>query len=164
MSTFQKLTITALLSCFSSLVLADSGLYIGAKTGVIEPDASSYDADDDNPVALQLGYDFGLFALQAEAYSAESEVKALGDDAELDVIAAYGVFRTSGFFYFMAKGGLVDGEIALSGFDSDDTAVSYGIGAGLNFGDFIFVEAEYTLFDVDNVDFDFFGVSANIKF
>ncbi len=143
---------------------ADSGFYIGGKTGVLEPDSSGFDADDDNPLALQLGYSFGPLSIQAEAYSTESEVEGAGSDAELDVVALYGVFRTDGFFYFMAKGGVVDGEVTFSGASLDDTTTSYGLGAGINFADFLFVEAEYLLYDIDNVDVDFFGVSANFKF
>lgn len=165
MKTTLKFVLVAALGIFSSPLFAD--FYIGAKTGVLEPDASGFDADDDNPLALQLGYSFGPLSLQGEFYSSESEVETLGTDAELDVIGVYGVFRTPGFFYFMAKGGLVDGEVNVIGspeFDQDDTTLSYGIGAGLDLADFIFIEAEYVLYDVENVDFDFFGVSANIKF
>lgn len=163
MKLITKLVLIAVLGIFSLPSLAD--FYIGGKTGVLEPDNNSFDADDDNPLALQLGFTFGPFAIQGEAYSAESEVENAGfSDADLDVLAVYGVFRTPGFIYFMAKGGFVDGEVSASGFSEDDTALSYGIGGGLNLADFIFIEAEYTLFDVDNTDFDFFGVSANFKF
>ena len=103
-----------LLSIIAVPLMADSGFYIGGKTGVLEPDNSGFDADDDNPLALHLGYSFGPLSIQGEAYSSESEVDALGADAELDVLALYGVFRTPGFVYFMAKGGLVDGEVKIS--------------------------------------------------
>ena len=164
MKLIMKFFATATLTLFAASVWADSGLYIGGKTGVLSPDASGYNADDDNPLALHIGYSFGPFSLQAEAYSSESEVNNSGSDAKLDVVGLYGVFRTDGFLYFMAKGGLVDGEIKYSGLSQDDTSVSYGLGLGLNFADFIFVEAEYLLFDVEDTDFDFVGVSANIKF
>jgi len=158
-----KILILVVLAVFSSPLFAE--FYIGAKTGVLSPDNNDYDADDDNPLALQVGYAFGAFAIQGEAYSSESEVENSGTDAELDVIAVYGVFRTSGALYFMAKGGMVDGEVSVSGVGSeDDTALSYGLGLGFNIGDHFFVEGEYTLFDVESTDFDFLGVSANFKF
>jgi opacity protein-like surface antigen len=162
MKLITKLLLVAVLGAFSLPSLAD--FYIGGKTGVLDPDNNDFDADNDNPLALQLGFTFGPFAIQGEAYSSESEVENSGFDADLDVLAVYGVFRTPGFIYFMAKGGLVDGEVSAPGFNQDDTALSYGIGAGFNLADFIFIEAEYTLFDVEDTDFDFFGVSANIKF
>lgn len=152
------------LSLLSSTVLADSGFYIGGKTGVLDPESNDYDADADNPVALQAGLSLGNFAIQAEAYSSESEVDNAGTDAELDVVALYGVYRTDGFIYFMAKGGLVDGEITESGASKDDSSISYGLGGGINFADFIFIEAEYIRYDIDDVEVDFLGLSANLKF
>lgn len=158
-----KLLLIASLAVFSSPLFAD--IYIGAKTGVLEPeDISGFDVDDDNPVALQLGYSFGPFSLQGELYSTKNEVRNAGTDAELDVLGIYGVFRTPGFIYFMAKGGVVNGDVETNFGDFDDTSISYGIGLGLDFVDFIFVEAEYLQYDIEDVDIDFFGVSANIKF
>lgn len=166
MNTLNAMTAVLAISVLSANVYAErgNGFYVGLKTGVIEPDTNGYDLDDDNPIVIQGGYDFSGFAAQAEYYSFDSDIDNELFSADFSVLGLYGAFRTSGFAYLMGKAGLVIGEVEIGGYDESDTTFSYGVGAGLNFDDFIFAEVEYTIIEIDEVDLDFFSISANLKF
>ena len=57
LSTMIAVTVLSVASV-SAYAEQGSGLYIGLKSGVMEPDASGVDLDDDNPIIVQGGIDF----------------------------------------------------------------------------------------------------------
>lgn len=162
---YKMLSVAVLVVASANLYAErDSGFYVGAKTGILEADAGDFDIDDDNPIAIVGGYDFGGLAIQGEYYSAENAVKGTPYDIESDVLAVYGVYRTDGFVYFMGKAGVVQGDSEVGGLSDDDTAFSYGLGVGLNFSDTFEVEAEYLIYEIEDVDVEFLAITAILKF
>ena len=143
------------ISITATLANADEGLYIGAKTGVMNIYDSRYDAK--TPIALQAGYNFtNNFAIEGEYTSTNFDFntntifnKSNGDSTTL---ALYGVYRSEGELYGKFKAGVLSEKITLYSLfvneQVSDTGFSAGIGAGYRFEN-VSIEVEYTMIEKD---------------
>lgn len=134
----------------------DPGFYLGLKTGNMDFDISSIDAD--TPMGVLLGYQFNSFAVELEGSNTDINIDGsfFGGDTDFTSVALYGVYRTDGQFYFKAKAGIARNEIG----SISDTGLAGGIGGGINF-DQVSVEAEYTVLDSD---VNFISIGLNVYF
>jgi len=163
----------------------DSGFYLGGSVGNAKADYSEDTdfgdidfSDEDNAYKIFAGYNFGLVPflnLAVEgAYvdfgSFEDEVRGLPGKVEADADA----FTAAGLVGFdlgpvglFAKAGLVswDGDVkALGESDSQSgTDPLYGVGAKIQLGSFA-VRAEYEMYDLDELEIDYFSVGASYTF
>lgn len=162
---------------FANLSMAadTTGLYIGAKAGVLGIDANTADItwDDAMPVGLLIGYQIpvegGDFALEFEMNKADLDVTVSNQKGTLDfkTTALYGAYRSEGNFFYKLKAGILKEEItgAESGvfkaFSVSDTGISVGFGGGIRLANNITIEAEYTIIEED---VNYFSVGANFNF
>jgi hypothetical protein len=140
-------------------------IYLGIKGGLMMPDISSLDN------AFNFGLQFGgyvhqdpkigSFAIEGEATITLSDgdvsLGAIDGDWDVDVVAAYGVYRSPGEVYFKGKLGLAyeDVTVDYSGLGSasdDDFNISLGFGVGWNIPEQGSLELEYTIIEED-IDF-----------
>lgn len=159
----KHLALLVLLSFYTSI--AHSDLYIGAKGGVMAV-SDDISFDDATSIGAVLGAnikDSGL-AIEGELTTSVSSAEhKTTDGAELDIytIALYGVYRSSGNFYFKGKGGLVYEYLNISGFifpiEGESIGLSLGAGGGFRINDTASLEIEYTIIESD-IDFISLGI------
>lgn len=183
LSTFMAVTL--LLLPGAVFAGSDSGLYVGASVGSSQldysdndPDLGQVDFDDDDAgYKVFAGFNFGIVPLVDVAVEGayvdfgqfSGKINNIGDN-DLDVTGwtlaglAGAKLGPVGLF---AKVGAIDWDGDLEGsFGSgsdDGTDPLYGIGARFQLMSFQ-VRAEYELFDLDNVDIDYFSVGAAYTF
>lgn len=151
----KKLIATALLGAglLAGTAQAEQvgGLYVGITGGVDKIDVDDLpgvDFDDGDVVGVLAGMRFAN-GLAIELAGAQSEADtSLGCQLDLDTLALYGAWRSSGTVYFKARVGLLKEEADLCGASEDDSGLSLGAGAGVRFG-MVAVEAEYTVVEED---------------
>lgn len=162
---------------FANLSMAAdiTGLYIGAKSGVLSVDADTADItwDDATPLGLLIGYQVpvegGDFALEFEMNKADLDVTVSNQKGELDfqTIALYGAYRSEGNFFYKLKAGILKEEITgaesamFNAFSESDTGLSVGFGGGVRLANNITIEAEYTIIEAD---VGYLSVGANFNF
>jgi len=179
------------LSAAIALILAsqaqagsDSGFYIGGSIGQASLDYSDSDPDfedvdfedDDTGYKVFGGYNFGLLPLvdvAAEvAYvdfgSMEDDISGTTVKLDSSALTAAGVVGLKlGLFGLFGKVGVVnwDTDVRAFGFDDSESGTDpyYGIGAKIQLGS-LAVRGEYEIFELDNVDVDYFSVGASITF
>ena len=160
----KKINLAALLftGVLSTSVMAASepGFYLGGSFGTASIDAEYF--EDPSVAGLTIGYDFGNnWSMEFQTLSGEADLdfssSTLSGEHTLDTTALYGVWRSEGDLYFKGKVGFLKETIdttvssgSLSSSSStDDSGLSYGIGAGYRITDNVIVEAEYTIIEAD---------------
>ena len=162
---------------FTNLSIAAdiTGLYIGAKSGLLSVDADTTDIkwDDAIPLGLLIGYQVpvegGDFALEFEMNKADLDVTVYNQKGSLDfqTIALYGAYRSEGNFFYKLKAGFLKEEITggesviFNAVSESGTGLSVGFGGGVRLANNITIEAEYTIFEAD---IGYLSVGANFNF
>ncbi|VUD56719.1 hypothetical protein TDB9533_02364 [Thalassocella blandensis] len=143
------------------------GLFM-ADSGDAGSDSVSVDVDDGSGFGIQLGYKVNdNIAVEFEYLSTSLDVEfstdtlSASDSLDVDTMAIYGVYRTSGDFYFLGKAGLLSEDVSGPGESGSDTGLSFGIGGGATINEMLSVEAEYTILEDD---ISFFGVTGRYHF
>lgn len=158
MSIAKKLLGVAVLGALSTGALAqEEGITLGAKLAFdvsVDTDFGDFDGDG---FGINAGYGFGN-GVSAEIEFISGEIDDV--DADFDLMAIYGTYRSNGDAYFLGKLGYADGELETL----DDTGLSYGIGGGYRFNEQFSVEGEYTMFDFDDIDADMIAIGARYHF
>lgn len=185
----KRITLSVLavpLAILSSTVYAgsDSGFYVGASVGSAQidyteddPVVGDIDFDDDDAgykifggynigiipivdVAVEVAYvDFGTFDGAIDTTKSELEVDGYTGAALAGVnLGPVGLFLKAGVISW-------DGDIstAVGGASEDGTDPLYGIGAKFQLSSFQ-VRAEYELYDLDEIDVDYFSLGAAYTF
>ena len=164
----------------------DSGIYIGGSVGSANIDYSDNSDDigridfDDDDVGYKIfvGYNFGIIPLidlgiegsYVDFGSQDGKIGGIsGNEVEATAWSAFGVAGlTFGPFGIFAKAGVaewsvdVDPKNARSFSESDNDPV-YGIGAKFQIASFA-IRAEYEMFELGDVDMDFYSVGAAYTF
>ncbi len=120
----------------------------GIKVGSMDFDG----AGSDTAMGIQLGYR-ATPRVAAELELLKTEIGRI----DVDSMAVYGTYRSSGDLYFLGKIGIA----SLDGAGDSETGISYGLGGGIAVGNNLSFEAEYTVLDSD---VSFFGVTGKITF
>ena len=170
------LTTAGLMS--SNLMAAESGMYIGVKTGTMAVDSSAF--DDTSAITFALGFnvnenvgfeiELGRSSagnIDMSVYDGFSVVKVTGE-YEISTAALYATFRSSDPLYVKGKIGILSEKVDFElDFDcgapcsesEDESGLSYGVGVGYNFGA-ASIELGYTLIEED-VTYASLGVQLN---
>jgi len=149
--------------CFlvaSNAQAAMSQFYAGGKIGLMLVDATGF--DDAVSIGVVAGkpvteIQLGTIAVEGELTTtvAGGDVSAFGFSGDWDVttVAAYGVYRSYGEYFFKGKAGLlyedVDVDFAGSNDSDSDLGLSLGIGGGWNLSEKANLELEYTIIESD---------------
>jgi hypothetical protein len=159
MSLIKKSILVAALGLFSFGAMAgEPGVVAGLKFGKSMIDADGF--DDGTAKGVTFGYDFGnSWSLELDVVRSEFDIEGFSGD--LDWTAIYGVYRSEGNAYFLAKIGGLKEEISFLGSSESETGLSYGIGGGFRVNDNFSLEAEYTIIESD---VNFLGLGARYKF
>lgn len=146
MEKFFKIVLVSLGICaFSVSAIADEkgSFSLGVKLGQMDVDVDG--ADGNSATGLNLGYALSEnWALELEIIQGGFEVTGFGD-FDIDTMAIYGTYRSSGDGYFLGKVGYLNEDIE----GTSDSGASFGIGGGYRFTDAFAVEAEYTIIESD---------------
>jgi len=163
----KNLFLITLLSLSASI--AHSELYIGAKGGVMSI-SNDIPFDDATSIGILLGANIqnSGIAIEGELTTTVSAADhKTNSNTELDIytLAIYGVYRSSGDFYFKGKGGLVYEYLKISGFvlplEGEDLGLSLGAGGGFRINDNATLELEYTIIESD---IDYISLGINFAF
>lgn len=159
MSLIKKSILVAALGLFSFGAMAgEPGVVAGVKFGNAMIDVDGL--DDGSAKGVTFGYDFGnSWALELDVV--QSEFDYPGGSGDLDWMGVYGVYRSEGKAYFLAKIGALKEEISAEGESESDTGASYGLGGGFRINDNFSLELEYTIIESD---VNFLGLGARFKF
>ena len=162
----------------SNLMAAESGMYVGVKTGTMAVDSSAF--DDASAMAFSLGFNINENVgfevelgrssagdIDMSVYNGYSVVSVTGE-YEISTTALYATFRSSDPLYVKGKIGILSEKVdfdfdidcgsACSG-SEDESGLSYGVGVGYNFGA-ASVELGYTLIEED-VNYMSLGLQLN---
>lgn len=126
----------------------EPGFTLGLKTGIISIDEES-SGDDGSGKGINLGYTFGVAAIELELLRGEFDFR--GGKADVNTAAIYGTFRSAGAGYFLGKFGyLIKKDIEFPGFSRSKSGprIGLGVGGGYRFNDVFGLEAEFTMIDV----------------
>jgi hypothetical protein len=149
----RALAVTALLAGIAFTPLAAADWYFGAKAGSMMIDVGGM--DDPSNAGVMVGHEWGVvlgdIGVQGEITSSIDDGSYAGQDVSIDTQAVYGVFRTAGPVYFIAKLGMLREDVTIGSVSDDDTGSSAGLGVGFSIGLAQF-EVEYTQIE-DDVDF-----------
>ncbi len=172
-------TILAFSLAFSFIIYAnDSPFYYGVKAGVMSLDNTGAGAgvsiDDATNVAFVIGYKLskignGNLAIEGEISTtvAGGDVNIIGftGDWDIDTLAVYAVYRSSGNIYFKGKAGILYEDVGFSivgiSDSGSDEGFSAGIGMGWKMGKSNALEVEYTVIEED---IDYISVGYNFRF
>lgn len=140
----------------SSQVFAND-FYAGVKFAQVSVDypGSGFGTTTDSDVGTGLvlgrslnGVDVELELMTASVDSDEVSIESV----DIDTIAVYAVYRSTGDMYFKGKAGFISESVTMKTIygnrSADDSGLSYGIGGGYRFGN-LAVEAEYTIIEAD---------------
>jgi OmpA-OmpF porin, OOP family len=177
---FNGLALLGLFAGTTALAETQPGFYVGAGIGqaTLEVDEIGFDADD---TAFKVfgGYNFNQnFAVELAYFDAGKPNQDIGVgnlEVALDGInvSAVGRVPLGDVFTLFGKLGYAsyDGEITgriggqpVSGGDSSDEDLSYGIGGAFNIGPSFELRAEYEAFDVSDGAFNVLSASGLFKF
>jgi len=143
-----------------------SDYYLGASTGIIKFESSTKDPVN---ASLNLGYNFSnTWALEGQ-YSKSirdgeidrNKVNIINGnyDYDLESIAAYGVYRSSGKMYVKAKAGLVYNDIG--GYSSTELGFGAGVGFRITDNTATNIELEATVIDQKTT---YYSIGVNFGF
>ena len=181
---FSFLILNASLLYSTNSLAGDSGFYLGGSLGSADvrynedlPDAGDIDFDDDD-----LGYKvFGGFNINWLEFldtAVELSYVDFGEQdgtvadvrSELDVDAWTATVLGGidiGPFGLFAKAGLAswDGDVSASGDSGSDDGTDpvYGVGLKFQLGSFA-IRGEYEMYDLDEIDIDYFSIGASYTF
>ena len=161
----------------------DSGIYIGGSVGSANIDYSDngddIDFDDDDlGYKIFVGYNFGIIPLidlgiegsYVDFGSQDGKIAgASGNEVEATAWSAFGVAGlTFGPFGIFAKAGVAEWNVDVDprnarSFSESDNDAAYGIGAKFQTASFA-IRAEYEMFELGDVDMDFYSVGAAYTF
>ena len=138
--------------------------YIGVKGGPLIIGHSIPFNDDGVMLSILFGHDFPDSGWAVEGEFSTTVSKATSDrdgygDLGVTTLGGYGVYRTSGRFYFKAKIGLlyeyltssvtgIGGGVTID-VDGPGMSIPVGIGGGMCIGDKLTAEIEYTMIEAD---------------
>lgn len=171
----KKIILLILSVTFSSTLLAAEGsdIYVGASYNNVAIDFSKANIEDTAGIGIVFGIDFGKnWAFEAEYLnSGKADMDyTVGtiETAKIQIrsLAVYGVFRTSGKFYFKARAGLAanlvditdikcSGSLCINSLFDDSAGLALGVGGGISITEKMKLELEYKLI---NSDIDIFGL------
>ncbi len=157
----KVLLLAVLLSCGSTALAADNGIYVGGSIGQaraeLEEGNFSLDGDDTGFKVIAGIRPLDWLAVEAN-YVNFGEAEDSGFELDADGISAFAVgFLAVGPVDLFAKGGLVswEGTLSAAGFGDlvkeDGTDLAYGVGAQFRIWS-MSLRAEYEIFDVDDID------------
>lgn len=139
---------------FAPAAMAD--LYFGVNAGAMMIDGASF--DDPVNAGVLIGKEWGVVAgdigVQAEFTTTINDGTYVGypppyvHDVTIDTLALYGVFRTAGPIYLIAKAGVLHEEVEVGPASADDTGLAAGVGLGFSIG-VAQLELEYTQIEED---------------
>lgn len=138
----------ALTAGFAPVATAD--WYFGAKAGPMLIDT----ANVGNPTnaGVMIGKEWGVVigdvGVQGEFTTSTTKGKYAGSDVSVDTQAVYGVFRTAGALYLIAKAGMLREDVKIGAASSTDSGSSVGLGVGFSLG-VAQLELEYTQVEKD---------------
>lgn len=154
------LAVTMLVAGLVFTPVAAADWFFGAKAGPMMVDVGGM--DDPTNAGVMVGHEWGVvlgdIGVQGEITSSIDDGSYAGQDVSVDTQAVYGVFRTAGPVYFIAKMGVLREDVTIGSVSDDDTGSSAGLGVGFSIGLAQF-EVEYTQIE-DDVDF----LSVGIRF
>lgn len=127
--------------------------FFGAKAGPML--VAGNGVGDPTNAGVMIGREWGVvlgdIGVQGEITTSIDKGKSGGQDVSVDTQAIYGVFRTAGALYLIAKAGLSREELKNGAASASDTGSSLGLGVGFSIGLAQF-EVEYTQIKKD-IDF-----------
>lgn len=133
---------------FTPIAAAD--WYFGAKAGPMLIDTAG--VGDPTNAGVMIGKEWGVVigdvGVQGEFTTSTSKGKYAGNDVSVDTQAIYGVFRTAGALYLIAKAGMLREDVKIGGVSSTDSGSSVGLGVGFSLG-VAQLELEYTQVEKD---------------
>jgi hypothetical protein len=144
-------------------------LYISGKVGFLDADLGGF--DNAINIGVMVGYD--LYQFPVGTVSVEGEFTTTladgdidgGGEWDADTLAAYGVYRSLGEFYFKGKAGVHRQDIKSDSGgpipDAEDTTLAFGVGGGWRMDRNSGIEVEYT---AGSDELDFVSVGYVIRF
>lgn len=148
----------ALLAGMTFAPLAAADWFVGAKAGPMMVDVPGI--SDPTNAGVMIGTEWGVVVgdvgVQAELTDTIDDGSIGGSAVSVNTQALYGVVRTAGPIYFIAKAGVLREEVTVGSASESDTGSSVGLGIGFSIGLAQF-ELEYTQIEED-VDFLSLGV------
>ncbi len=160
-------------TAFGAQAAQDTGFYVGAGAGQSYVDERGYD-DEDTAFSVFGGYQFnrwfGLEAGYADFGKLEPDAAGATLEANSVYLTAVGTLPFTEKFSGYAKAGFQrwDLDTAIPGLsgtrDDSGTDPTYGIGLQYSFNDAFALRAEYSRFEVEDVDLDLAQVQARFDF
>lgn len=124
--------------------------YFGANTGPMLIDASGM--DDPTNAGVLIGHEWGVVigdvGVQGELTTTINDGSYSGSNVSVDTQAIYGVLRTAGPMYLIAKAGVLHEDVKIGSKSSADSGSSAGLGIGFSLG-VAQIEVEYTQIEKD---------------
>ena len=152
-----------------SALAAGSPFYLGLKVGSMMVDVSEF--EDADSVGLVAGYKIydnasGSVAIEGEyTNSSSADINGIPGKWDIDTLAVYLAYRSSGDLYFKGKIGYLDEDISASAFGTSisgsDSGLSVGVGGGWKIGTKSALELEYTMIEED---VNFLSLGVNFSF
>lgn len=147
---------SALMAGMALAPAAMADIYFGVNAGPMMIDEAGI--DDPVNAGVVIGKEWGVVAgdigVQLEFTTTIKEGTYVGfpapyvHDVSIDTQAIYGVFRTAGPVYLVAKAGLLREKVEIGSFSETDSGFAAGIGIGFSLGVVQF-ELEYTQIEED---------------
>lgn len=133
---------------FAPAAMAD--WYFGANTGPMLIDSAG--VSDPVNAGIMLGREWSVVAgdigVQGEFTTTIDDGAYAGQKVSVDTQAVYGVFRTAGAFYLIAKAGLLREKVKIGTASDSETGSALGLGMGFSLG-LAQLELEYTQVEKD---------------
>lgn len=146
--TMAVVLVGALTTGFAPAATAD--WFFGAKAGPMLIDTAG--VGDPTNVGVMIGKEWGVVigdvGVQGEFTTSTTKGKYAGSNVSVDTQAVYGVFRTAGALYLIAKAGMLREDVKIGAASSTDSGSSVGLGVGFSLG-VAQLELEYTQVEKD---------------
>lgn len=150
----------ALLAGVAFAPVAAADWFFGAKTGPMMIDVPGF--SDPTNAGVMVGHEWGVgvgdVGVQGELTASIDDGSFVGNAVDVDTQAVYGVFRSAGPIYFIAKAGVLREDVTVGPLSDSESGSSVGLGVGFSIGLAQF-EVEYTQIE-DDIDF----LSVGIRF
>lgn len=139
-----------LLTGLAAAPTAAADWYFGANTGPMMIDTAG--VGDPTNAGVLVGHEWGVVlgdvGVQGEFTTSINKGDYAGNDVSVDTRAVYGVFRTAGAIYLVAKAGFLHEEVTIGSVSATDSGSSLGLGVGFSLG-VAQLELEYTQIEQD---------------
>lgn len=140
----------AMLAGIAAAPTAAADWYFGANTGPMMIDTAG--VGDPTNAGVLVGHEWGVVVgdvgVQGEFTTSINKGDYAGNDVSVDTRAVYGVFRTAGAIYLVAKAGFLHEEVTIGSASATDSGSSLGLGVGFSLG-VAQLELEYTQIEQD---------------